>query len=235
MYLISALTLGLVGSLHCVGMCGPIAIAIPLQKKTGQKITGAFIYNFGRILTYIIIGAILGIIGEGFKLAGFQKWVSILTGLLMVLSILVPAIFSKLKNKTATPPIFDKIKQALAKRLSQKSYPSLFVLGMLNGLLPCGLVYIAVAGAIATSDFVSSVLFMLLFGLGTAPMMAAISILGSSISIKFRSFFNKLVPYVVIIIGILFILRGMNLGIPYISPKDKKLEVKQKTEMQHNI
>jgi sulfite exporter TauE/SafE len=124
-----------------------------------------------------------------------------------------------------------KVKLKLGSLLRKKTYSSLFFIGLLNGLLPCGLVYMAIAGALATGSSTSGALFMFIFGVGTLPMLFAISILGNSISLKLRRKMTKLIPVAVMFIGVLFILRGLGLGIPYISPPDKKLQVPQKTEM----
>ena len=205
MFITAAILLGLVGSFHCVGMCGPIALALPISHSGWlQKVLGTLLYNIGRAITYAAMGAVFGVLGEGIQLGGFQSWVSIAMGVIMVLSVLFPVLFRN------------------------RSLFSLFVIGLLNGLLPCGLVYVALAGAIATGGVTNGALFMFLFGLGTLPMLAAVTLLGNALSGPFKTAINKLVPYVVVIIGVLFILRGLNLGIPYISPPAKKLHIEQK-------
>ncbi len=232
-FIVAAVTLGLVGSFHCVGMCGPIALAIPLNNESWfTKITGSVLYNLGRAVTYAIMGAIFGLVSEGFVMAGFQKWVSILMGSIMVLSVLFPSLYkNRFDFDKKAFSFIGKIKLKLGSLLRKKTYSSLFFIGLLNGLLPCGLVYMAIAGALATGSSVSGSLFMFIFGIGTLPMLFAISILGNSISLKLRRKMTKLIPVAVMFIGVLFILRGLGLGIPYISPPDKKLQVPQKTEM----
>ena len=221
MEIISALIVGLVGSLHCAGMCGPIAIALPLDNRSWfDRISGGLLYNTGRILTYGFMGAIFGLAGMGLALGGLQQWISIAVGAIMVLSILIPGIASA--NSTFTrfiDPLTSCLKKAFGKFLTRKTYPSLFMLGLLNGFLPCGLVYIALAGALITSNVYEGTFYMLLFGLGTIPMMLAISLAGNLISLKLRKSLSRIIPYFIVLLGLLFILRGLNLGIPYISPK----------------
>ncbi|MBI5541657.1 MAG: sulfite exporter TauE/SafE family protein [Bacteroidia bacterium] len=221
--IISAITLGFLGSFHCAGMCGPIAIALPLKNNNWlSRIISTLLYNLGRTVTYALLGLLFGLIGKGFQMAGFQQIVSIITGVTMILSVVFPLIFrNKIKNKSFT--FINLIKNSLSNKFSVSSYLSLFSIGILNGLLPCGLVYTAVALAVTTNDSISGMLAMIAFGLATSPMLIAISIVGSSLGIATRRFFTKVIPFVIIILGILFILRGLNLGIKYISPVDEVL------------
>lgn len=221
--LVSAWVLGLMGSFHCAGMCGPIALSLPLRgTNMFQKLLGGTLYNLGRTLTYGIMGAFFGLIGQGFHFLGFQQWVSILMGSLMILSVFVPALFSKFKTSN-NDFITGKLRSAIARLFTKRSYGGLFLIGLLNGLLPCGLVYLAIAGAIGTSGILEGVLFMVTFGLGTLPMLLFISLLGNVISLGIRNKINKMIPYLVVLIGLLFLLRGLSLGIPYISPPKAKL------------
>lgn len=231
MELITALTIGLVGSLHCIGMCGPIAISIPLHKQNWfLKISGGILYNSGRIITYGVLGAIFGLLGRGIKVAGLQQWASILIGVIMILSVIFPLVF---KEKISIEKIFTgyagRLIGSFRKLFMNQSLPSLFFIGLMNGLLPCGLVYMAIAGALNTNDVVMGVAFMVMFGIGTTPALLIVSLVGNVISIGFRNKVKRLIPVFIVILGLLFILRGMNLGIPYVSPKSQKLEVK--TEM----
>jgi sulfite exporter TauE/SafE len=230
--ILEALVIGLVGSLHCAGMCGPIALALPLNRKNAlTKIVGTLSYNWGKMLTYGLLGLVFGLFGQGLMLAGFQQWVSIILGAIMIVSVFFPVLF---KNKA----LFDKLVSGFVSKMLGRlrslfaisSYQSLFLIGLLNGLLPCGLVYIAIAGAIETQNALNGSIYMLAFGLGTAPMLSAIAYLSSSLSNRIRQKLNKIIPVFVVLIGILFILRGLNLGIPYISPKDKVL-VPQEQQM----
>lgn len=227
MVYISALTLGLLGSFHCIGMCGPIALAIPLKTNSWlARITGGVIYNLGRAITYAIMGAVFGMLGRGLVMSGFQQWVSIIMGAIMVLSVITPSIYKNRFN--AEKGVFSfvgKLKMSLGKLFTQRNYNSLFLIGLLNGLLPCGLVYFAIAGAIATGSSISGSLFMFVFGLGTIPMLLAISLLGNMVTVELRKKITKLIPYAVVFIGVLFILRGLSLGIPYLSPPEKAMTV----------
>ena len=236
MVYISALTLGLLGSFHCVGMCGPIALAIPLKTDSWLgRVFGGILYNLGRAITYAVMGAVFGLLGRGLVMSGFQQWVSIIMGAIMILSVITPSIYKNRFN--AEKGIFSfvgKLKISLGKLFAQRSYNSLLMIGLLNGLLPCGLVYFAIAGAIATGTAASGSLFMFVFGLGTIPMLLAISLIGNMITLELRKKITKLIPYAVVFIGLLFILRGLSLGIPYLSPPEKAMSipVEQETEEQ---
>ncbi len=217
----SALVLGLLGSLHCLGMCGPIAFMLPLdQSNMTKKTVQLSIYHFGRLLAYGIIGVLFGFLGKGLALFGIQQKLSIGIGILMILLVLIPTKYLN-GHKFLTPvySILGKVKSKLGAELKKKTPDAFLTIGFLNGFLPCGLVYMALLGAIAMGNPLQGGLYMMLFGLGTVPLMSLVvyskGILGSSIKSKFR----KLIPVFVVIIGVLFIVRGLGLGIPYVSPK----------------
>ncbi len=228
----TALVLGLLTGFHCIGMCGPIAIALPLNKKSWwTRIISALWYNVGRTITYMSLGVVFGILGSGFSLAGFQKWISIAMGVFMISTVVFPQVNQMLYKGTGNSKFMNSIKKKLSEYFNKASYKSLFITGMLTGMLPCGMVYMALAGAIAVGSLGGSVLFMALFGIGTIPMMFLMSMLGNFASLKLKHFINKAIPYVVVIVGILFILRGLELGIKFISPPAKKVELKTHVEM----
>jgi sulfite exporter TauE/SafE len=217
----SAFVLGLVGSLHCVGMCGPIAFMLPVSHdQPAKKTLQILLYHSGRILAYAIIGLVFGLIGQSFMAFGYQQHISIAVGLLMIILVLIPQ--KHIKPIKIFQPFYrfiNGIKSELGKALKKKSLDTFFSLGFLNGFLPCGLVYMAVVGAFATEGLAGSSLYMVLFGLGTIPMMTTVVYAQSFLKRHLKFNYKKLIPYAVIIVGLLFILRGMGLGIKYISPK----------------
>lgn len=229
--LITPLTIGLIGSFHCIGMCGPIALALPLRRDNWTaKVSGGLFYNIGRTITYAIMGLLFGMLGQGIRVAGFQEWASIILGIALIISVLFPYLFNyKLSFANLISGYASRLVNNLRQFFSQRSSSSLLIIGILNGLLPCGLVYVALAGAINTNSLTDGALFMAAFGFGTIPMMLIASLTGNAISSKLRSKMRKIVPYFVFILGVLFILRGMSLGIPYISPKAEKLELHSET------
>jgi sulfite exporter TauE/SafE len=232
-FYVAALFLGFITGFHCIGMCGPIAIALPLKKNNWiTRISSSLLYNIGRTVTYGFLGAIFGLLGKGIKMSGFQQWISISVGILMILSVLFPVLFKH--TEAINKFLFAYVGKLIIgfKKLFQKSsYSSLFYIGLLNGFLPCGPVYAAIALAIVGGSVVSGTLYMILFGLGTIPIMLSLSLIGHTISVGVRNRIKKIVPVFIVLIGILFILRGMNLGIPYVSPKSHKLEVKQEMKV----
>lgn len=232
--LYTAFTIGLIGSFHCIGMCGPIAIALPLGAGGfGSRFTGTLLYNIGRILTYGVLGALFGLLGKGFEMAGIQRWVSIFAGLVMIGWVIFPWLFQKqYKNLNLSGNIVSKLVYKLKKLFGKHSYTNLFLIGLLNGLLPCGLVYVAIAGAINTNDPMMGILFMVLFGLGTIPIMASVSIAGNVMSMGVRAKIARIIPGFIVILGIIFILRGLTLGIPYISPKEEALNPQKEVKVE---
>ncbi|MCK5731197.1 MAG: sulfite exporter TauE/SafE family protein [Draconibacterium sp.] len=234
--LLSALVLGLMGSFHCAGMCGPIAIALPLHGNTvPQKIFGGALYNIGRTITYGVMGAIFGMLGQGVEMIGFQQKISVIMGVLMIVSVLFPALFkNQYSMEKSWFSVIGKLKKSIGKMFTIRSFSSLFLIGLLNGLLPCGLVYMAIAGAIGTGGVVLGSLYMILFGLGTIPMMLSISLVGNVMSLAVRNKINKFIPVLVVIVGIFFILRGLSLGIPYLSPPKQKIEQKFEQGLEKN-
>jgi len=141
----------------------------------------------------------------------------------MIISVVFPLLFKNNKmGNSISNLLFSKVKKQFQHFISNPTFSSVFMVGLLNGLLPCGLVYIAVAGALATGSVLEGVLYMFLFGLGTAPLLLATALIGNLSTAKIRNQLSKAIPYVVVVVGVLFILRGANLGIPYISPSAEK-------------
>jgi len=212
----TAFLLGLVGSLHCAGMCGPLALALPAAGRTAPGyLLGRVAYNVGRIMTYCLLGIIFGLAGWTFLLAGVQRWVSIALGVALLLGL-----FASRKLALARPvtSAVNHLKSGMSALLHRRSFTALAVLGLLNGLLPCGLVYVACAGAAATGGIAAGGSYMAAFGLGTVPMMLAISLSGKLVPVSLRLKLVKTIPVCVFLLAALLILRGMSLGIPYLSP-----------------
>ena len=220
--LIAALIFGMLGSFHCIGMCGPIAFLLPVDRQNPTKrVLQILSYHLGRLFTYGFIGLLLGFIGRHLGLFGFQQHVSIAIGVLMILLILLPSnVFSKYNGSRFMYKWVGKIKSALGKELKRKSLDSFFTIGFLNGFLPCGLVYMAVFGSFAAGSAWEGGLYMVFFGMGTIPLMTTATYLGNFLNTTFKQQILKVIPIIVIIIGVLFILRGLGLGIPYISPSE---------------
>lgn len=218
-YLGPALLLGALSSAHCVGMCGPIALAVPSARSsfTGRSMD-ALLLNGGRVLTYAVLGALFGTFGRGLHLAGLQQAASIGMGVLMLAAVLVPALFRKDIFATAAIGGLGRLRSMLAHNLRRTSPQALVLTGLLNGLLPCGMVYFAVAGALVQDGALNGALFMAAFGLGTWPAMLAVRLGGGLVTGMWRKGMRRAAPYVFALLGVLFILRGMNLGIPYVSP-----------------
>lgn len=211
----SAFLMGFLGSFHCIGMCGPIVLALP-----GKGVLYKVIYNMGRAITYTLMGAVVGLVGQSFSLVGWQQSLSIGVGVIMLVIIL----FTKYKHfdLPLLGPInklYQFVKTKLGPLLKSKSTFSPLLVGILNGLLPCGLVYAALFAALSMGSVIHSASYMALFGFGTIPIMLGLGVFSEIITPAVRTKLNKAVPYFLAVVAILLILRGMNLGIPYISPQ----------------
>jgi sulfite exporter TauE/SafE len=211
-----AFVLGLIGSLHCAGMCGPLALALPATGKTRLSFgMGRVANNLGRLATYGLLGALFGAIGLTFALAGFQRWASIIAGSAILVGLLASS------RRAVNSPMFKAIgwlRSRLGRLMGRRTLGSIFLLGVVNGFLPCGLVYVACAGATALGTVLSGVEYMLAFGLGTVPVMLSIGLAGKLVQVGFRLRFQKLIPVSLVLLAASLILRGMSLGIPYLSP-----------------
>lgn len=221
-----AFTLGLVSSLHCLGMCGPIAFALPLNRSNfASKASGILLYNTARILTYGVLGALFGFLGKAFFTAGFQRTLSIAVGVVFVLWTVLP--WLGIRSFNIEKWSYSFISSFIGKArtwFKRGGTLSLFTIGIFNGILPCGMVYLALAGAVSSGNAADGFLFLVFFGLGTLPMMFMAAYSFDLFPQALRSKFRKAVPIFILILGFLFILRGMNLGIPYLSPVIDKVD-----------
>lgn len=224
MGILEGFVIGFFGSLHCVGMCGPLALALPLPtRSTGQKVFGALLYNIGRALTYSLLGLIFGFIGVGLKHSGIQEMVSIVCGTVMILSVILPGIIKLPKGSNKiTNSVYSSLRRKIGDSLNRRKVGNLLIIGILNGFLPCGLVYVAISKAVLSLSLQESVLSMFFFGLGTLPMMFAVAFFSDIIKSKYLHRLKRFIPVFIVLLGLIFILRGLNLGIPYISPDMSK-------------
>lgn len=211
-----ALFLGLLGGLHCAGMCGPLMLALPWNGQTRARFfAGRFLYQTGRIAAYCALGLVFGLVGRSLLLAGLQQWVSIALGLALLAGL---AFSPRLLEFGWIVVWVNQLKTLMAGFLRTRTLASMAVLGSLNGLLPCGLVYAACAGAAATGNALHGAGFMLAFGLGTLPVMLSISLSGHLLPQAVRLKLRYLMPVSIGVLGCLLVLRGLSLGIPYLSP-----------------
>lgn len=215
----AAFLIGLFGGLHCVGMCGPIAITLFSQGERRGQVPGILLYNGGRILTYGLLGALMGLIGAAAVMFDVARFVSLVLG--MVMLVLAARHYGWLKwgNATGGPLLFSGLYSAIGRRIRHGNPGSLLLVGMMNGLLPCGLVYIALFNAAMSGSAGEGMAKMALFGAGTLPAMLGLSLLGSWLKAKARRWKSRLLPSMMLVLGLLFVLRGMALGIPYLSPR----------------
>jgi uncharacterized protein len=215
--MIASFLLGLFGSFHCVGMCGPIVLSLPFN-NSNQSLS-ALQYNLGRILAYAILGLIFGVFGKGLIISGIQQGVSVFAGILLIISVFIPKLIG-IKWIIFKPLQFFYIgvKNRLSYLFKSQSKFKLLGIGFINGFLPCGLVYIALVGALLSNSVLDSVIAMLVFGIGTAPLLIVLLYSSKMINAKLKQKITKFIPLFITLLGLIFILRGLGLGIPYVSP-----------------
>jgi sulfite exporter TauE/SafE len=228
-FVLAALIMGFAGSLHCIGMCGPLVMAVHTAQGNQNWWYKKFIYHAGRLIVYGLLGLIVGAVGQSFVAVGFQQWVAIAAGVLMMLFLAWPAGMRTVKKGPFR--FIGMIKTRFASLIQRRNAGTHFLLGALNGLLPCGLVYVALAASLALANAANGMLFMMVFGLATTPALivagAALQWLGSKLRVRSYRF----VQFAMVLISFIVILRGANLGIPYLSPQFN--ETKQKMDCCH--
>lgn len=211
----SALTLGFLSSLHCLGMCGPLVMALPFRSSASPWLS-AIGYHLMRLLTYATLGFFVGALGLGMKLLSSQQWLSIVSGVFIIA--LAIAQFGGIGSRATSNKIGQKLTTIWSRILKKDGHWTLPLSGALNGLLPCGMVYMALSASLQTSNPLFGACYMMLFGAGTLPMMLTISLSKAIIGQKQRSRLRKLVPYLALTFGVLLLMRGMGFGIPFLSP-----------------
>lgn len=216
---LSALALGAAGSAHCIGMCGPIALAVPsMGPGHGARVWSTVLLNGGRLLTYALLGLAFGAFGQGLRLAGLQQGVSIAAGVILLVVAFVPSLAERSTLPGRVGLWLSRLRGMLARHLRRNSPEAIWMSGMLNGLLPCGLVYTAALGAATTGSATDGAVLMLLFGVGTVPALVAVRLGGSLLSGTWRGRLRRAAPVFIGVMGVLLILRGSRLDIPYVSP-----------------
>lgn len=213
-WVLSGLAFGFFGSIHCIGMCGPLALSLP----GGDQMPGWFLverlfYNGGRVVTYTLLGACVGLVGQGASLAGVQQAVSIGMGVLMLLVAAVPWVSQQVQRLEQAPSAFlQHVMAPMGTLYERGGLGAMLVIGLLNGLLPCGFVYAALGTALTTGDVYDSMIFMAAFGMGTGPAMLGVSLVGRLASTTWRARLQWLVPIGLALVGVLLIVRGLALG-----------------------
>jgi sulfite exporter TauE/SafE len=219
--LIAGFILGFAGSLHCVGMCGPLSLALPTYHLSkNSKFFSLLLYQVGRTITYSLLGLLSGLAGRSIYISGIQQWFSILLGILIL--VMAVLYFSKRKGVhiSVFKGFYSSVQTLIGRIMNRRAgIPGFFVMGMANGLLPCGMVYIALASTLSFRSLTESIGFMAMFGMGTLPAMMLVGYGGRLLKPGTKTLFRKLVPYFITVTGIILILRGLNLGIMFISPE----------------
>ena len=210
--------MGLAGSFHCIGMCGPIALALPLNRKSNWTIlTGILTANTGRIMMYLLLGYIIGSIGFSIRLFRLFQVLSVLFGIGLIVLAWRKHWLKQLEFRSGGFQRWVSAKMALL--LRRNGSAKLFGIGLLNGLLPCGMIFLALTNALLAENPLGSAAAMALFGLGTLPALIGVGFFAQRINQTFRIKLTTAFPYLLSVIGLLVILRGANLGIPVLSPK----------------
>lgn len=211
-----AFMIGLLGSVHCIGMCGPLAFAVPsLKQGWAFLVLDKLLYQLGRIVSYCFLGLVIGLIGQQLWMAGLQQVISIFSGILIVMA--ACSRLFKIQMLKNTPSVFLKpFHKLFGYALKHKA--NHLIIGIINGFLPCGFVYLAMAGALNTGSLSGAAIYMFWFGLGTLPLMFIATLSIGFTGALVRQKINRVIPYFMLFLGVWFILRGMELNIPYLSP-----------------
>ncbi len=212
---VNGLILGLGASLHCLGMCGPLVMAVPMKSNNVyDRVWGITQYHIGKTTTYALLGLLVGIVGISIKTFQWMQMLSVICGVLIVL--FAWAKFVKISFGKSFVQKFTQFSGRMLNKLFKSNLPfkPLFF-GSINGLLPCGLVYIALINSILAGSPFQSMLAMVFFGLGTVPILTFARVISQRL--KWKT--NRWTPVLVTVVGVMIIVRGLNLGIPYISPK----------------
>lgn len=217
----SMFMLGLGGSLHCLGMCGPLVMAVPFPKSR-QNLLSKTLYFLGKALAYGILGAVISLFGLKALWGDSQRYISILAGIIVILL----AIFPILQPKIGKFPFRNSFQNIFKAIKENPKWHHFLRLGFINGLLPCGMVYMALAAAMTGGGLVEGFIAMLFFGIGTTPLLWILASVKSKITTALRQQLKPVTIGLSLLVGILLLLRGLNLGIPYISPKlDTSMEM----------
>ncbi|MBS1662442.1 MAG: sulfite exporter TauE/SafE family protein [Bacteroidetes bacterium] len=215
-YFLAALVLGFAGSAHCVGMCGPLALALPVQGFSAvRRWVSVGLYHGGRIFMYALAGVVFGLVGRRFYVAGWQQGLSIGLGVFILCWVVVRGAGGR---GWLPVGVYAPLQRVMARVWASPSSGRFFLMGMLNGLLPCGMVYMAVAGALTSSGVMAAAVFMVCFGVGTLPMLVGLQVTGRMVGGPVRVRLRKVLPYLTVVMAVLLILRGLGLGIPFVSP-----------------
>lgn len=206
---ITALVIGFLGSLHCAGMCSPLAMAVTNMSK--PAFINRFTYNGGRILSYGLQGVVAASIGSIFEFTGIQDALSITLGTLLIVagftgmtSINIPILTAGIQRMTT----FIKIR--LSDFIKRKTKVALIATGMLNGLLPCGLTYMALTFCLTITHPLDGFLYMLVFGLGTLPVMLGLTSVVQLLMTRVNLNFRKLTTITMVVLGVLLITRSLH-------------------------
>jgi len=217
--LFAALSLGLVGSAHCVGMCGPLVLALPVQGLgTLKRSVRVGTYHAGRIMVYALGGLLFGLLGRRVYLAGWQQGLSVALGVSILCWVVLRGVRGRLRIGGLFGRFYDSLQATIVNLWQSPNRGKFLLLGMANGLLPCGMVYMAIAAALTSQTIAQSIGFMAFFGLGTLPMLLGLQITGRMVPISLRQRIRGALPYLTAFMAVLLILRGLNLGIPFVSP-----------------
>lgn len=217
MLLTTAFLLGLASTFHCVGMCGPVSLALPLNRNSSVNILlGLLQYHLGRIATYTAMGLLLGAAGAQLQMFQLLQWLSIAMGAVMIALAWKRHWIHRLSFSNSH--FIQTIIRGMGKLITSDNPGKLFGLGMLNGLLPCGMVYVGLGNALLSGSVIGTGAAMAVFGLGTFPAMLAIGFLARQFTPAVRRRIDRFFPILLTLTGLLLIVRGANLGIPYLSP-----------------
>ncbi len=218
--------IGITGSMHCIGMCGPLAILIG-SDRFNSTLVDSILYHTGRITSYLLIGILVGLIGISIGFLRLEQYFSVLLGIILLLITTMGMKIGTIQSSFFVQRM-NQINEFIRKMIANNlGFLPMYFKGMMNGFLPCGLVLVAISTSAGLSSLTDSLLMMLGFGIGTFPLMLFVSLSHQLINSRIRRIFSKMAPAVSIIMACLLILRGLNLGVPYLSPYINRFDLLQ--------
>ncbi len=216
----TAFVLGFFGGAHCILMCGPLVWYLKLQ-RSNYKARGFLLHQIGRLFGYVFLGFVAGMVSYGFSLMLLHKYIALALGIVLCYSAItsfLPSLdFLRIKK-------LNVLSRWIGTFQSKIKNTSLVVIGFINAFLPCGLIYVALAASTAFFDPAKGAVYMLFFGLGTLPALGVSYVIPQNFTLKLQST-RWLLPLITGLVGILLVLRGLTIGIPYISPQENQLNV----------
>lgn len=215
--LLEIFLIGLLGSMHCIGMCGGFVAMYSLKKPMTQpSLPYHVLYNLGRIATYSFLGGVLGYLGSFAAYAGEHRGIP--GAVLLIAGIFMALMGLNIAGVLGRKGLFEEsgitgtsvFRSALHRILALDSVWGAFLLGLLLGFLPCGLLYPILMSAAASGGFASGMIIMAVFGLSTLPALTGLGFLVTRLQPHIKRTLYRVAAVFIILLGLRMFLRGLS-------------------------